>query len=151
MKIAVAGDSAGEGLARILADHLKDRFEISEISHTENGPDRFYANLADRVASQVMEGTYDRAILCCGTGIGVCIAANKVPGIRAALVSDSYSAGKAATSNNAQVITLGARTIAGELAKTIVDAYLEKSFDPAGPSAGNVGAIDTVDSKYHAS
>lgn len=149
MKLAVAGDSAGEGLAKVLAEYLSDRFEVSEISHTENGPDPFYANLSDRVAQQVLDGTYDRAILVCGTGIGVCISANKVPGIRAALVSDAYSAGKAATSNNAQIITMGARTIAGELAKTIVDAYLEKSFDPEGPSANNVKAIDEVDAKYN--
>ena len=82
MKLAIAGDSAGEGLAKVLADHLKDRFEVSEISRTDEGPDAFYANLSDRVASQVMDGTYDRAILVCGTGIGVCIAANKVPGFR---------------------------------------------------------------------
>ena len=149
MKLAVAGDSAGEGLAKVLAEYLSDRFEVSEISHTENGPDPFYANLSDRVAQQVLDGTYDRAILVCGTGIGVCISANKVPGIRAALVSDAYSAGKAATSNNAQIITMGARTIAGELAKTNVDAYLEKSFDPEGPSENNVKAIDDVDAKYN--
>lgn len=149
MKIAVAGDSAGEGLAKILADYLEARFEVSEISRTEAGPDTFYADLSERVASAVVKGTYDRAILCCGTGIGVCIAANKVPGIRAALVSDTYSASKAATSNDAQIVTLGARTIAPELAKTIVDAYLEMTFDPHGPSAGNVEAINTVDAKYH--
>lgn len=148
MRIAIAGDSAGEGLAKILAEYLSDRYEVSDISHSSQGPDPFYANLSDRVASEVLQGKYDRAILCCGTGIGVCIAANKVPGIRAALVSDAYSAAKAATSNNAQVITLGARTIAGELAKTIVDAYLEQSFDPNGRSADNVSAIDELGSKY---
>ncbi len=148
MKIAVAGDSAGEGLSRILAEYLSDRYEVSEISHTDAGPDSFYANLADRVGSAVMSGSYDRAILVCGTGIGVCIAANKVPGIRAALVSDAYSAAKAATSNNAQIVTIGARTIAPELAKTIIDAYLDNSFDPEGRSAGNVNAIDAVDAKY---
>lgn len=150
MKIAVAGDSAGEGLAKELAEYLSERFDVTEMSRTEAGPDPFYADLADRVASQVVNGTYDRAILVCGTGIGVCIAANKVPGIRAALVSDAYSAAKAATSNNAQIVTLGARTIASELAKTIVDAYLANSFDPDGRSAGNVRAIDEVDASYNA-
>ena len=150
MKIAVAGDSAGEGLARELAAYLSDRHDVSEVSQTEAGPDAFYADISDRVASAVARGEYDRAILCCGTGIGVCIAANKVPGIRAAHVSDTYSAAKAATSNNAQIITIGARTIAGELAKTIVDAYLQQSFDPTGPSAGNVEAINSVDARYHA-
>lgn len=151
MKIAVAGDSAGEPLAKVLADYLSSRFEVAELSRTESGPDPYYANLADRVGSDVIRGYYDRAILCCGTGIGVCIAANKVPGIRAALISDAYSAAKAATSNNAQIVTLGARTIAPELAKTLVDAYLDKVFDPAGPSSGNVSAIDSVDEKYRES
>lgn len=150
MKLAIAGDSAGEGLAKILADHLKDKHQVSEISRTDEGPDAFYANLSDRVASQVMDGTYDRAILVCGTGIGVCIAANKVPGIRAALTHDTYSATRAALSNDAQVITMGARVIGPELAKAIADAWLAETenFDKAGKSAGNVDAIDAVGAKY---
>ena len=150
MKLAIAGDSAGEGLARTLADYLADRYDVAEVSCTDAGPDMFYADLADRVAQGVISGTYDKAILVCGTGIGVCISANKVPGIRAALVSDPYSSAKAATSNNAQIITIGARTIGAELAKTIVDAYLEATFDPKGHSAGNVAAINKVDARYHA-
>jgi ribose 5-phosphate isomerase RpiB len=62
MKIAIAGDSAGEDLAKMLAEHLKDRHEV-EISRTDAGPDTFYANLSDRVASEVVAGKYDRAIL----------------------------------------------------------------------------------------
>jgi ribose 5-phosphate isomerase B len=150
MKIAVAGDSAGEGLAKILADYLKDKHEVSEVSHTEAGPDPFYANLADRVANDVLGGKYERAILICGTGIGVCISANKVPGIRAALTHDTYSAERAALSNNAQIITMGARVIGPELAKSIADAFLKEAFDPQGRSAGNVAAIDAVDAKYNA-
>ena len=145
MKLAIAGDSAGEGLAKVLADHLKDKHQVSEISRTDEGPDAFYANLSDRVASQVKDGTYDRAILVCGTGIGVCIAANKVPGIRAALTHDTYSAERAALSNDAQIITMGARVIGPELAKAIVDTWLASQFDENGPSAGNVKAIDRLD------
>jgi len=149
MKLAIAGDSAGEGLAHILAEYLGDRFEVSEVSRTDAGPDAFYANLADRVASGVIDGIYDRAILVCGTGIGVSISANKVPGIRAALCHDSYSAERAALSNNAQIITMGARVIGPELAKTIADAFLVQTFDEAGRSAGNVNAINQVDAKYN--
>ena len=151
MKLAIAGDSAGEGLAKVLADHLKDKHEVSEISRTDAGADAFYANLSDRVASEVMAGKYDRAILVCGTGIGVCIAANKVPGIRAALTHDTYSAERAALSNNAQIITMGARVIGSEVAKSIADAWLAQTmnFDAAGRSAGNVDAIDAVDAKYN--
>lgn len=148
MRLAVAGDSAGEELAKILAHYLKDQFDVTEISRTQEGPDQYYADLAERVANAVADGDYDRAILCCGTGIGVCIAANKVPDIRAALISDTYSAGKAATSNDAQIVTLGARTIAPELAKTIVAAYLEATFDKNGSSAKNVDALNSVGKRY---
>ena len=98
----------------------------------------------------MLAGTYDRAILVCGTGIGVCISANKVPGIRAALTHDTYSAERAALSNNAQIITMGARVIGTELAKAIADAFLKETFDENGRSAGNVKAIDDLDAKYNA-
>ena len=150
MKLAIAGDSAGEGLAKILADHLKDRHEVHEVSRTDAGPDAYYASLSDRVGSAVMKGEFDRAILVCGTGIGVSIAANKVPGIRAALTHDTYSAERAALSNNAQIITMGSRVIGTELAKAVADAFLKETFDPKGRSAGNVDAINEVDAKYNA-
>jgi ribose 5-phosphate isomerase B len=149
MKIAVAGDSAGEGLAHVLAEYLKSRYDVSEVSRTEQGPDPYYANMADRVATAVRDGVYDRAILICGTGIGVSISANKVRGIRAALTHDAYSAQRAALSNDAQIITMGARVIGSELAKTVVDTFLANTghFDPEGPSGGNVRAIGDVDAK----
>ncbi|WP_425072052.1 RpiB/LacA/LacB family sugar-phosphate isomerase [Sagittula sp. S175] len=152
MKIAVAGDSAGGSLAKTLAEYLSQNpaYSVTECSRTEAGPDAFYADLSDRVANAVKDGTYDKAILICGTGIGVCLAANKVPGIRAAQTHDTYSAGQAATSNNAQIITMGARVIGAELSKDIVDAFLTAAFDPEGKSAGNVNAINAVDAKYHA-
>ncbi len=148
MKLAIAGDSAGEGLAHLLAEYLKDRHQVSEVSHGPAGPDDFYANMAERVCAGVLDGTYDRAILVCGTGIGVALSANKVPGIRAAQCHDTYSAERAALSNNAQVITMGARVIGGELAKAIADAWLAQSFDPQGRSAGNVRAIDALDARH---
>jgi len=149
MKIAIAGDSAGAPLAKAVAEHLKGTHDVSDISQAPDGPDAFYAHMADRVCSAVLAGDYDRAILFCGTGIGVALSANKVPGIRAAQCHDTYSAGKAATSNNAQIITMGARVIGPELAKDIADAFLSASFDPEGRSAGNVAAIDEVDAKYN--
>lgn len=149
MKVAVAGDSAGEGLAKIIAEHLMQNFDVSEISRTKDGPDAFYANLSDRIASGILKGNYDRAVLVCGTGIGVALSANKVPGIRAAQCHDTYSAERAALSNNAQIITLGARVIGPELAKVIVDIFLKNTFDPNGQSAVNVQAINELDAKYN--
>jgi len=146
MKIAVGADSAGKPLLDVVAAHLAARPDL-EITDCSKGG--FYADLAAAVGQQVVEGRYDRAILICGTGIGVCIAANKVSGIRAALTHDTYSAERAAKSNNAQIITMGARVIGPELAKAIVDTWLAAAFDPVGPSAGNVQAIDRLDVARH--
>jgi D-erythrulose 4-phosphate isomerase len=145
MKIALGADSAGKPLLDVVLSHLKNRTGVVATDLSMQG---FYADVADRVAASVLSGDHDRAILFCGTGIGVCISANKVPGIRAALTHDTYSAERAAKSNNAQIITMGARVVGPELAKAIVDAYLASEFDPAGPSAGNVEAIGKIDAKY---
>lgn len=148
MRLAIAGDGAGAGLARVLSDHLAAAHAVTNLSDPPAGGEEFYADLTDRVAQGVLSGRYDRAILVCGTGIGVSIAANKVPGIRAALCHDTYSAERAALSNNAQVITMGARVIGPELAKAVAEAFLARSFDPQGRSASNVAAIDALDAKY---
>jgi RpiB/LacA/LacB family sugar-phosphate isomerase len=145
MRIALGADSAGKPLLDVVAAHLKAKTNIVVTDLSAPG---FYADLADRVATSIQAGDNERAILFCGTGIGVCISANKVPGIRAALTHDTYSAERAAKSNNAQIITMGARVIGPELAKAIVDTYLSSEFDPNGPSASNVDAIARIDAKY---
>lgn len=151
MKIAIGGDSAGLPLAKVIADHLRKRADLSvEDLSTPASPDEKYATLSERVAQAVLDGRADRAVLCCGTGIGVCISANKIPGIRAALTHDTYSAERAAKSNNAQIITMGARVIGTELAKAIVDTWIASEFDPKSSSGPNVDAIDALDAKYHA-
>ena len=143
MKIALGADSAGKPLIDAIEAHLKARGQHEIINLSQSG---FYADLSALVGKSVMDGKVDRAILSCGTGIGVCIAANKIPGIRAALTHDTYSAERAAKSNNAQIITMGARVIGPELAKAIVDMYLASEFDPKGSSADNVAAINRLDS-----
>ena len=146
MKIALGADSAGKPLLDAIETHLRSKAGLQVVDLSQAG---FYADMAGHIADEVAKGKHDRAILCCGTGIGVCISANKVPGIRAALTHDTYSAERAAKSNNAQIITMGARVIGPELAKAIVDKWLESDFDPKGSSAGNVEAIDRLDARYH--
>ncbi|WEG12452.1 ribose 5-phosphate isomerase B [Pullulanibacillus sp. KACC 23026] len=99
-----------------------------------------YPGVAFNVGTEVMKGSVDRAILFCGTGIGMAIAANKVPGIRAAQCHDTYSAERAQLSNNAQIITIGAKVVGEEAAKKIAEAYLSVSFQ-----GGNSGRkIDQI-------
>jgi len=142
MRIALGADRIGKSLLDVIAEHLARRPDLTVADLSEP---RYYAEVAAKVARAVLAGEYDRAVLFCGTGIGVCMSANKVPGIRAALTHDTYSAERAAKSNNAQIITMGSRVIGPELAKAVVDKWLASDFDPAGPSAGNVAAVDRLD------
>jgi ribose 5-phosphate isomerase B len=142
MKIAIGADSAGKPLLDVIEAHLATKPGLDVANLSQSG---FYADLSQKLGQSIVDGEHERGILICGTGIGVCISANKVPGIRAALTHDTYSAERAAKSNNAQIITMGARVIGPELAKAIVDTWLASEFDPNGPSAGNVEAIDRLD------
>ncbi|MGD1038404.1 MAG: RpiB/LacA/LacB family sugar-phosphate isomerase [Roseiarcus sp.] len=144
MKIALGAESVGKPLLDVIAAHLAQRPDLTVVDLSEPG---FYADVAAKVGQALLAGECDRGVLFCGTGIGVCISANKVPGIRAALTHDTYSAERAAKSNNAQIITMGSRVIDAELAKYVVDVWLGAVFDPAGPSAANVAAIDRLDSR----
>lgn len=142
MKIAIGADSAGKPLLNVIAAHLATKAGLEVHDLSQSG---FYADLSQNLAQTIVDGQHERGILICGTGIGVSISANKVPGIRAALTHDTYSAERAAKSNNAQIITMGARVIGPELAKSIVDTWLASEFDPKGASAGNVDAINRLD------
>lgn len=150
MKLVIAGDSAGQPLVKAIVDHLKGQADVTlaDLSPKPEDKDEKYAVTSERVAQAVVDGEYDRGILCCGTGLGVSISANKVPGIRAALCHDTYSAERAVKSNNAQILAMGARVIGTELAKAIVDKYLASEFDPQSHSAANVEAINALDAKF---
>jgi ribose 5-phosphate isomerase B len=106
-----------------------------------------YPDVAEQAAVAVASGEVDRAILVCGTGIGMSITANKVPGVRAALCHDTYSAERARKSNDAQVITMGARVIGPELAKKIVEVWLESDF-AGGNSTRKVEKMNAIDDRY---
>ena len=151
MRIAIAGDSVGISLVNVLLPHLQGLkgVEVTDMSQSPTGATgEYYANIAERVAQAILAGQFDRGILACGTGIGVAMSANKVPGIRAAQTHDTFSAERAAKSNDAHIITLGSRVVGAELAKTIVNAWLASEFDPQGASAGNVAAVNELDRKY---
>ncbi len=103
--------------------------------------DPIYANTAVKVAEAVAAKEYDRGILLCGTGIGVCIAANKVKGAYAACIHDIYQAQRAELSNHANIITMGSQVLGIEIAKMMVKEYLSLTFDPDGRSGAKVKAI----------
>lgn len=151
-RLAIGADDAGYQLKAIVAAYL-DELGVPyadvgvDSAEAPAGPDPVdYPDVAALVAHGIRDGRYDRGILVCGTGIGMAIAANKVRGVRAAQAHDVYSAERARKSNDAQVLTMGARVIGPELAKTIVKAWLDSEF-AGGASARKVAKIDRLDSE----
>lgn len=140
MRIAIGSDEAAYQLKMILRKYMEEKgIDVEDFGTHDNKP-VLYPDIAYTVATAVANGEFERAVLLCGTGIGMAITANKVPGVRAALCHDTYSAEKSRTSNNAQILTMGGRVIGPELAKRILGTWL--SFDFAGgPSAKKLSRI----------
>ncbi len=149
MAIAIGCDEAGFELKQILKQVLVDRgLEVEDFGTHDTKP-VLYPDIAFAAAQSVVDGRNDRAVLLCGTGIGMAISANKVPGIRAAQCHDTYSAERARKSNDAQVITMGARVIGPELAKSILHAWLDSEFEPArsGPKVARIREFENAAKK----
>ena len=143
--IAVAADDAGAPLKERLAYWLHQQgYEVKDFG---NGTDQDYPDVAAEVAEAVARGEHDRALLVCGTGLGMAITANKVPGVRAVTAHDAYSAERARKSNDAQVLTMGARVIAPEAAEMVLEHWLASEFE-GGRSAPKVDKMNQVDARY---
>jgi ribose 5-phosphate isomerase B len=147
MKIALGCDEAGLTMMDMIRDYLKQKqIEVQDFGvHSVDPVD--YPDIALVASEAVASGECERGILVCGTGIGMSITANKVPGVRAALCHDTYSAERARKSNDAQVLCMGARVIGPELAKSILDHWLDSEF-AGGRSAPKVAKMNAVDEKY---
>ena len=140
MKIGVGCDEAAFELKEMLASVLKEEgHEVDDFGTFEAKP-VLYPDIAFAVAGSIADGRNERGLLLCGTGIGMAISANKVPGIRAAQAHDTYSAERARKSNDAQVLTLGARVVGPELAKSILRTWLASDYE-GGRSEAKVAAI----------
>ncbi|TDT50351.1 ribose 5-phosphate isomerase B [Fonticella tunisiensis] len=148
MKIAIGCDSAAFQLKEVIEKYLSNLgYEYEDMGTNSPDDETHYPLIAEKVATSIADGRFERGILLCGTGIGMCITANKIPGVYAALCHDVYSAERARKSNNAQIITMGARVVGPELAKTILKAWLESEFTP-GPSSPKVALVEEIDRKY---
>ena len=129
MRIAVGSDHAGLGLKNLVAAHLLSRgHDVVDVG-THEATSCDYPDFAREVALKVVGGDVDRGVLVCGTGQGMAMTANKVPGVRAAVVSDTFSATMAAAHNDAQVLCLGERVVGPGLAIACVDAWLTTAFE----------------------
>ena len=128
MIIAVGSDHAGYLLKGRLIDHLKERgCEVLDMG-TDSEDSCDYPDYAKKVAKEITDGRAQMGLLVCGTGIGMSIAANKIKGIRAAVLSDEFSAEATRSHNNANILCLGARVVDGEKAEKLLDIFLDTPF-----------------------
>jgi len=128
MKITIGSDHAGFALKKVLIEHLqKNGHKLDDVG-TDTIDPVDYPDYAEAVAQGVIQGRSERGILICGSGVGASVAANKVPGIRAAVCHDSYSAHQGVEHDDLNVLVLGSRVIADELAKDLCTIFLNARF-----------------------
>lgn len=147
MKIALASDHGGFELKEAIKKYLEEKkVECIDLG-TDSEASVDYPEYGEKAANSVMSKQCDKAIICCGTGIGISISANKVPGIRCAVVSDTFSAKMSREHNNANVLALGGRVVGIGLALEIVDIWINTAF--AGDRhKRRVDKIQIIEDKY---
>lgn len=147
MRIGIGADANGLDFKDEIKKFIEETTDHTVVDYgCKSHEDIDYPETSYDVAKAVSEGEVDRGILICGTGIGVAIAANKYPGIRAATAHDVYSAERAQLSNNAQIITMGAQIIGIEVGKKVVEAYLNVEW--AKGSERKVNKIIDIENKF---
>ncbi|EGD88610.1 ribose 5-phosphate isomerase [Trichophyton rubrum D6] len=151
LRIAMCCDDAGHSYKEALKSHLEKNPLVScviDVGVPSPTDKRAYPHVAVEAASLIKEGKADRALMICGTGLGVAIAANKVAGIRAVTAHDPFSVERSVLSNNAQVLCMGQRVIGIELAKKLAADWLNYRFDETSASAEKVKAIGEYEAKF---
>ena len=142
--IGLGCDHLGLELKNSLKEHLKAKgLEVTDIGVNDAEPVD-YPDIGAELGRRLAAGEFERGILVCGTGAGMAIAANKIPGVRAVCVMDPYTAERAIASNNAQVITFGAQIIGASVARMLTDIYLGNKFQ-GGRSAPKVAKLEALD------
>jgi ribose 5-phosphate isomerase B len=148
MKIALGSDHGGYNLKEAIKKYLEEKGIVYEDFGTNSTESVDYPEFGMKVAEAVTSKKCDKGIICCGTGIGISISANKVPGIRCAVVSDTFSAQMSREHNNANILALGERVIGVGLALKIVEVWLETEF-AGGRHERRVNLIGDIEKKYH--
>lgn len=142
-RVVVGCDDAGLQYKDAVKKDFESDARVASVTDVGVGSDEHtaYPHIAVTAARMIAEGKADRAFLVCGTGLGVAISANKVPGVRAVTAHDSYSVQRSVLSNNAQVLCVGQRVIGVELARLLASEWLDLRFDESSASAKKVAAI----------
>jgi ribose 5-phosphate isomerase B len=147
LRIVVGADEAGYEYKEMLRTELAADPRVAEVIDVgvTAGDHTAYPHIGLAAARMVADGSADRALLVCGTGLGMAISANKVAGVRAVTAHDSYSVERAVLSNNAQVLTFGQRVVGRALALRLAREWLGYTFDPTSASAGKVAVVEAYE------
>lgn len=148
MQVVVGSDHAGFELKKVLSDHLQHNGHLVLDVGTYNTDPVDYPDYAEAVAQSVLRGEAERGILICGSGVGAAVAANKVPGIRAGLCHDGYSAHQGVEHDDTNVLVLGARVIGTELAKDISLIFLNARFTAEERHQRRLKKVLDIEKKY---
>ncbi|MEZ4239445.1 MAG: ribose 5-phosphate isomerase B [Myxococcota bacterium] len=143
MRIAIGSDHAGFELKAVLAAHLREAGHTVDDVGTHDTQSVDYPDYAGLVGHAVARGEAERGVLVCGTGQGMAMAANKIPGVRAAVVNDTFSARMVTLHNDARILCLGQRVVGQGLALELLDAWLGETF-AGGRHAGRVAKIEAL-------
>lgn len=152
LRIVMAGDDAGYDYKNTIKEVLEKSplvDSVVDVGVNSNSDKTAYPHPAVEASQMIAEGKADRGLFICGTGLGVAISANKVPGIRAVTAHDPFSVERSILSNDAQVLCFGQRVIGIELAKKLALDWLTYRFDPKSSSAAKVEAINDYEKKLH--
>ncbi|HEY1936603.1 MAG TPA: ribose 5-phosphate isomerase B [Candidatus Angelobacter sp.] len=148
MKITIGSDHAGYALKKVLLEHLrKNGYQLIDVGTDSTAPVD-YPDYAEAVAQRVLQGDSERGILICGSGVGASVAANKIPGIRAGLCHDSYSAHQGVEHDDMNVLVLGSRIVAEELAKDLCTIFLNARFTGEERHRRRLAKIHSIEKRY---
>lgn len=147
MRIALGCDEAAYELKEVIKEYLTNLGEEVEDFGVYDKKPSLYPDIAVIVAKSIIEGKNERGILLCGTGIGMAITANKVPGIRAAVCHDLYSTERSRKSNDAQIMAMGSRVVGEELAKSLISIWLKSEFQGGG-SIEKINRINKYENQF---
>ena len=148
MKITIGSDHAGYALKKVLLEHLeKNGHQLIDVGTDSTAPVD-YPDYAEAVALSVLQGDSERGILICGSGVGASVAANKIPGIRAGLCHDSYSAHQGVEHDDMNVLVLGSRIVAEELAKDLCTIFLNARFTGEERHRRRLAKIHSIEKRY---
>lgn len=146
MRVGIAADHGGFGLKEELVIHLrKAGHEVIDVGAHELSPDDDYPDFVIPLAQAVAGGEVQRGVAICGSGVGACVCANKVPGVRAALIHDHFSAQQGVEDDHLNVLCMGGRTMGSAVARDLVDTFLGAEFSDGGRHLRRLGKVASLE------